>query len=98
MSYEEFPLKKIICTAVAVKGVCNAGIKPGSKFVIEGGNLVLDECDVICPTALASINYRFYALQRSPKRPVSKFIQCPDPYIWGKGNGATVLFEITVEE
>jgi uncharacterized repeat protein (TIGR04076 family) len=99
MSTNRVPLKKIVCTAVDIKGRCGAGVKIGSKIVYKGAKLLLDECDEICPTALASIYYRLYTHARSPQAHTSNLIQCPDPYIWGKGGGSgTVLFEITVEE
>jgi uncharacterized repeat protein (TIGR04076 family) len=90
-------LKRITVTAKEVQGKCNAGIKPGSKFVIEGSNLLLKESDVVCPVAFASMYYRVYALNKGAK--VDCFIQCPDSYIWGPDKGVgSVLFEITVEE
>ncbi len=90
-------LKRIIVTAKEVKGTCHAGIKPGSKFVIEGSNLLLKESDVVCPVAFASMFYRLYAHDKGGK--VGRFIQCPDSYIWDKDAGAgSVLFEITVQE
>jgi uncharacterized repeat protein (TIGR04076 family) len=99
MSSEKVEKKKVIVTAKEVKGICAAGIKPGDKFVYNDSNLLMDETDVLCPVALASMFYRIYAHARSPRAPVAKYIQCPDSYIWGpdKGTG-TVLFEIEVEE
>ena len=90
-------MKRIVVTAKEVKGICHAGIKPGSKFVIEGANLNLQESDVVCPVAFASMYYRLYAHSRDAK--VGRLIQCPDSYIWGPNMGAgSVLFEINVEE
>ena len=84
-------------TAKEVKGTCHAGIKPGSKFVIEGNNLLLKESDAICPAAFSSIYYRLYAHTQGAK--VGRFIQCPDSFVWGSDKGSgTVLFEINVEE
>lgn len=88
---------RIVVAAKEVKGTCDAGIKPGSKFVIEGSNLVLNESDVVCPVAFASMYYRLYAHSRGAN--VGRFIQCPDSYIWNPGAGTgSVLFEINVEE
>ncbi len=90
-------LKRIVVTAKEVKGTCHAGIKPGSRFVIEGSNLLLKESDVVCPVAFASMYYRLYAHDKGAK--VGRFIQCPDSYIWGPNAGTgSVLFEINVEE
>lgn len=90
-------MKRITVTAKDVKGICQAGIKPGSKFVIEGGKLNLKELDAICPVAFASIYYRVYAHDRGAK--VGRFIQCPDSYVWGPKFGTgSVLFEIDVKE
>lgn len=90
-------LKRIVVTAKEVKGECHAGIKPGSKFVIEGSNLLLKESDVVCPVAFASMFYRLYAHRAGGK--AGYFIQCPDAYIWGPKSGAgSVLFEISVED
>jgi len=90
-------LKRIVVTAKEVKGKCEAGIKPGSKFVIEGSNLLLKESDVVCPVAFASIYYRLYAHGKGAK--VGRFIQCPDTYVWGADAGkGSVLFQINVEE
>jgi uncharacterized repeat protein (TIGR04076 family) len=90
-------LKKITVIAKEVKGICEAGIKPGSKFVIQGRNIVLNECDAICPVAFASMYYRLYAHEEGAK--VGRYIHCPDPHIWGVNpEGGTVLFEINVEE
>jgi len=90
-------LKRITVTAKEVKGTCGAGIKPGSKFVIEGRNVLLKESDVICPVAFASMYYRLYAHAAGGK--AGRFIHCPDSYIWGPDfGGGTVLFEINVEE
>ena len=90
-------MTRIIVTAKDVKGTCHAGIKPGSKFVIEGANLNLEESDVVCPVAFASMYYRIYALNRGAK--AGRYIQCPDSFIWGPNLGAgSVLFEINIEE
>jgi len=90
-------LKRIVVTAKEVKGTCHAGIKPGSKFVIEGSNLLLKESDVVCPVAFASMYYRLYAHDKGAK--VGRFIQCPDSFVWGPNSGTgSVLFEINVEE
>ena len=83
--------------AKEVKGICDAGIKPGSKFVIEGRNVILKESDAICPVAFASMYYRLYAHDAGAN--VGRFIHCPDSYIWGvNAEGGSVLFEINVEE
>lgn len=90
-------MKRIVVTAKEVKGTCHAGIKPGSKFVIEGSNLLLKESDVVCPVAFASMFYRLYAHNAGAK--VGRFIQCPDSFIWSaKAGTGSVLFEIAIEE
>lgn len=92
-------MKRIVVTAKDVKGTCQAGIKPGSKFVIEGNNILLKESDVICPVAFAHMYYRIYALERDAQARVRRFIGCPDSFMWGPDFGAgSVLFEINVEE
>ena len=91
-------MKRIVVTAKEVRGTCRAGIKPGAKFVIEGGNLLLDESDAVCATAFASMYYRVYAQYRGAALGDLHYIQCPDTYIWGPEFGkGTVLFEIKVE-
>ncbi|MFC1803071.1 TIGR04076 family protein [Thermoproteota archaeon] len=97
MSSERVGNKKVIVTAREVKGHCAAGIKPGDKFVYKNANLLMDETDVVCPVAFASMFYRMYA--HAKRANVAKYIQCPDSFIWGpdKGTG-TVLFEIEVKE
>lgn len=90
-------MKRIVVTAKDVKGRCGAGIKPGSKFVIEGSKVLLKESDVICPVAFAHMYYRIYALERGGR--ARSFIACPDSFMWGSDFGAgSVLFEINVEE
>lgn len=90
-------MKRITVVAKEVKGTCDAGIKPGSKFVVEGRNIVLKESDVICPVAFASMYYRIYAHDAGAK--VGRYIPCPDSYIWSSDyGGGSVLFEINVEE
>ena len=89
-------LKKIVVIAKEVRGTCTAGIKPGSKFVVEGNNLSLKESDVVCPVAFASMYYRLYALDRGAK--VGNYIQCPDTFVWGPEGTGSVLFEIKVEK
>ncbi|MCJ7633148.1 TIGR04076 family protein [Candidatus Bathyarchaeota archaeon] len=90
-------MKRIVVTAKDVKGTCIAGIKPGSKFVIERNNILLKESDVVCPVALTHMYYRIYALQKGAN--VRRTIGCPDGFIWGSDFGqGSVLFEINVEE
>jgi uncharacterized repeat protein (TIGR04076 family) len=90
-------VRRVVVTAKEVKGTCDAGIKPGSKFVIEGDNILLKESDVICPAAFASMFYRLYGHNAGAK--VGRYIQCPDSHIWSPNAGTgSVLFEINVEE
>lgn len=90
-------MRRIVVTAKEVRGTCNAGVKPGMKFVVDGLDLVLKESDKVCPVAFASMYYRLYAHTHGAK--VGRFISCPDTYIWGAEKGfGSVLYEITVEE
>jgi len=77
---------------VAVRGRCNAGLKAGDTFVLDGWRIVSRNADRVCCVALASIvaNGSRWKLQEG-----GLCVSCPDP---ATGEGGNVIFELCPQE
>ena len=88
----------LIITAREVKGVCAAGIKAGDKIVLRGATISLNETDIVCGSAFASIYPVIYAARYGKDLTElglqERTVQCIDPGPPFNPKGGSVFFEI----
>ena len=74
--------------AVAVTGNCNAGLRVGDTFLLDGWRIISGNADKLCCAALASViaNASRWKLCEG-----GLLISCPDP---AAGEGDNVIFEL----
>ena len=77
---------------VAVRGKCNAGLRVGDTFVLDGWRIISDNAAQVCCVALASIVAN---ASRWKLREAGAYISCPDP---ATGEGGNVIFELRSQE
>jgi uncharacterized repeat protein (TIGR04076 family) len=80
--------RKITVKVTAVRGICNAELKPGDLFLLEGLQITPQGHGRACFIAFASIIANVGRLKLQPQ---GLFISCPDP---GTGQGGNVQFEV----
>ena len=77
---------------VAVRGKCDAGLRVGDTFVLDGGRVISGNAARLCCVALASI------VANASRRKLGEagvYISCPDP---ATGEGGNVVFELRPQE
>ena len=77
---------------VAVRGKCNAGLRVGDTFVLDGWRIVSGNAAKLCCVALGSIVAN---ASRWKLREAAVYISCPDP---ATGEGGNVIFELRPQE
>ena len=75
-----------------VRGSCNAGLRVGDAFMLDGLRVIPLGHDRACSVAFATMvaNIGRLALRKGPL-----FVSCPDP---GTGSGGNVLLRLAREE
>ncbi len=86
---------RITATVKEVTGLCQAGMRPGSKVSFVVPRVDLEHTDKICINAMSALmpfirQFSFEKLSHNARA----FISCPDPGPTKGGHG-NVLFEIT---
>jgi uncharacterized repeat protein (TIGR04076 family) len=74
---------------VRVRGRCNADLREGDLFRIEGLHIISEGHKKSCQVAFASLSLN---LGRLKVQGDPLYISCPDP---GTGEGGNVIFKIT---
>jgi len=84
--------RTIAARVIAVRGTCNAELRPGDLFLLEGLRIAPQEHARICALACASLTANVGRLRLHPQ---GLCVACPDP---GTGQGGNVLFEVSWAE
>jgi uncharacterized repeat protein (TIGR04076 family) len=85
-------MSSVIVEVIAVKGTCNAELKPHDVFLLKNFRITPQGHNKACGVACASLVANVGRLKIQPG-PV--YVSCPDP---GTGVGGNVLFELSWAE
>lgn len=83
---------RVKAEVICVEGTCNADLREGDTFLLEGLRVLPQNHDRVCSLAFASLvmNAGRLKIQEGPI-----YIACPDP---GTGEGGNVMFKLSLEK
>ncbi len=86
---------RITATVKEVKGLCQAGLRPGDRVSMVLPRVDLENTNKICVNAMSALMpfLRQFSSEQLPYN-ARAFVSCPDPGP-NKGGHGNVLFEVT---